>query len=195
MARKEVAGQPSNNTSAVEVWDIADGHEPRRLMAADGLDLLPPVERRFLLDEESGRLAAVLGDSAARASNCVIWDVATGREVQRLPGRAAGVTGGGRILLLRDDRLQRGVYTLVRWAGGGEKITIESATEPFVGPDGRTVVAETNDAGRFLCLWDLSTGRRREVLEGQAAVPAPRPPRRRLPPAPTPWSARMAGSW
>ena len=41
---------------------------------------MPTVDRTFLLDDESGRLVALLGFSEARAPTCVIWDVITGRE-------------------------------------------------------------------------------------------------------------------
>jgi WD40 repeat protein len=171
---KEIPGQRYTGRRSLEVWDINGGHEPRRLIAADGLGMLPTVEREFLLDEDSGRLAALLGVPPGRASACMIWDAVTGREVQRLPGQLAGVTGGDQVLILWDDPRQGSVYTLVRWAGGGKKLTIQTASEPFVGPDGRTVVAETFDAGSSVGLWDLATGRRRVLLEGQAAVLAPR---------------------
>jgi WD40 repeat protein len=171
---KEMAGQRSMQTNALELWDITSGHPPRRLMAADGLDYLARLSRAFLLDDESGRLLATLPFTADRRyPSSVIWDAATGHEVQRLRGYVEGLTGEGRILLLRDDRQQGSVHTLVRWAGNGEKIKIESFTEPFVGSDRRTVVGETHDGARSLCLWDLGIGRR-QVLEGQAAVLAPR---------------------
>jgi WD40 repeat protein/tRNA A-37 threonylcarbamoyl transferase component Bud32 len=159
--------------SKVEVWDITDGREPNRLIAADQLYSLSKVDRPFLLDDESGRLLTCHGVSDTRVSICVIWDIITGRELERPPGRETGVTGGGRLLLLQADPHGR-VQKLVPWAGGAGTMTIQTASVPFVGLYGRTVVAETDDAGRSVGLWDLGSARQRGVLEGQAAVLAPR---------------------
>ena len=41
--------------------------------------------------------------SDTRVAICVIWDMITGREVERPSGRETGVTGEGRILLLQVD--------------------------------------------------------------------------------------------
>jgi WD40 repeat protein len=173
--QKEMPGQPFMQTNALEVWDITGGQSPRRLVAADGLDYLARLNRAFLLDADSGRVMAPLSFTAERPyPSFVIWDAITGREVQRLRGRVEGVTGEGRILLLRSYPERGSVHRLMRWAGDGETIEIESLTEPFVGTDGRTVVGETYDQKQSLCLWDLGTGRPRRVLEGQAAVLAPR---------------------
>jgi WD40 repeat protein len=173
---KEAAGGRFTVSSALEVWDIAGGHEPLRLIAVDGLNVMPTVDRTFLLDEESGRLVTHLGFSEATAPTCVIWDVITGREVQRLSGGVNGATREGRILLVVDPQ-QSSVHTLVRWTtGGAARMTIDSANEPFVGPDGRTVVAQNTDAGRSVGLWDLDTGRQRLVLGGHAAVLTPHHP-------------------
>jgi RNA polymerase sigma factor (sigma-70 family) len=159
---------------AIHLWDVATKKELRRLNAevqmAGGLS---NVQR--LAFSGDGRLLAGVsqhGNATQTPPDAVVWEVATGKEVCRVPQEfilCLALSGDGKVLALGTHK----VVLLVRTTDGKVLRRLSVAGSPCAlafAPDGRTLACgydvHAPERHHKICLWELTTGTVRCQFEG-----------------------------
>ncbi len=148
----------------ISLLDAANGKTTRTWTAA------PAAVECLVFSPDGKSLGATVGEAVH------LWDVATGREVQRIAGkneaekiRSFAFAPGGKALVI-----SWGDGTICLWDVAASKKTLELERSGkqlghhlAISPDGKTIAAE-DDGGNFV-LWDATTGRRTLRLGGHRA--------------------------
>jgi WD40 repeat protein/tRNA A-37 threonylcarbamoyl transferase component Bud32 len=143
---------------AVKIWEAATGEEVRTLESTSGLNLYG-----LAYSPDGRHLAVTTHDPAV-----IIWDVATGRQVQVFRGHTSAVKNvayspSGQILASGAGDIARSEPGQVKvWeaATGQEVFDLRGHTDPIYGVvfsrDGRRLVSASQD--HTVKVWDTNTG-------------------------------------
>jgi hypothetical protein len=159
-----------SHCNGLDIWDTATG-EGRPS---------PPGEKIFAFSPDGRWLAALAKDFKGVG----VWEVATGREVSRLPGAYAlsmQFSPDGRMLAL--GGLDDGTVTLWELASGKEVLALTALTAAqgtgtsrwiywiAFSPDGRLLASAGDNSA--IKLWDTATGKEVRALVGFQGVAFP----------------------
>ncbi len=149
-------------TDGIRLWDSSSGR-PIRLLGGSRTDFLAFLDRGKCI--------------ATRGENLVVWEIADGKEVSRVPLPQGGLECS---VLSPDGKVLAGVgkgrkLLLVDTAMGGVLRQLEGNEDNFnklhwvhrfaFAPDSKTLASVSMQDARVF-LWDVATGRPRHVLGG-----------------------------
>jgi RNA polymerase sigma factor (sigma-70 family) len=154
---------------SAQLWDALSGKEVRRLETG-----APVYAAAFSPD---GKVLATAGGERGKSGEVILWDVATGKEMDAIRGRpdvlvTAALSPDGRVLAYGSRDGTVSVWDIAQrrkrvW--GAEATVFGLAFSPdgklLASAGGEEFVREGNKAGE-LRLWDPMTGREVAVLEG-----------------------------
>jgi WD40 repeat protein len=183
-AVKAVAFGPGGRTAAtavgttVRLWEASTGREIRRF-AGQGADvyavaLSPDGKTMASGDGETVTIAPAGRALTSESATLILWDVATGREVRRIPKLATSIyslafTPDGQAIAACDHDGAR----LWEVATGREirRFPVSRGTGRglSLAPDGKTLAVIAN---HLVILWDLATGREKDRLGHPESVNA-----------------------
>ncbi len=168
--------RPGEETGTIRVYRVEAGEELRRLEEVCRFPCPPGTGRWLVLSPDGGRLlsagaapqrAAEGGPVPGRADEAVLWDVAAGKELYRLPVPAAPLYAspvpavfspdGRTLALAARDR------TIRLWDVAAGREHLRLATQPGAvvclafSPDGKTLAS--GGPGPAIRFWDASDGR------------------------------------
>jgi WD40 repeat protein len=167
-----------HDTAIVLLWDLVRGEEISTVTWDTGRVTFPAPVRSIAFSADSKRAIAL------RSGYPVVWDVATGKPVRRLRGRADAValSSDGKLALLGGGATRRTGPTVTLWdVETGKQVRMFEAPEGYAGraiavycvafsPDGKWALSAGSPDARTakgnLKVWEVATGRMARALEG-----------------------------
>jgi WD40 repeat protein/serine/threonine protein kinase len=158
----------SLSSLSVRLWDATTGAEIRTLGPVGGLN-----RYGLAFSPDGRRLAVTMHDPAV-----IIWDVATGRQVQIFRGHTSTVKNvayspDGHVLASGAGDIARsepGQVKIWEAATGQEVFSLHGHTDPIYGvafsPDGRRLASASQD--HTVKIWDTSTGQEALTIRAHA---------------------------
>ena len=144
-----------NIHGAMTIWDVRGRRRRAHWPITTDIDHVSAVA--FSPDGRKLALAGNLGNSGQ--ADVRLWDVASGRRLQRGPGTAAGsaralaFSPDGRTLAFADER-HIALWDVARGRLEGGSLAAPSVRDIAFSPDGKTVAA----SGGGVSLWDVESG-------------------------------------
>ncbi len=152
-------------TNHIKIWDLAGGQEQFNLSG----HVDPRIISYLAFSPDGSQLASAAQGWDAPNDSLILWDAATGRELQRFSGVLGAVSPDWRLVALtRREQNRRTTLSLSDLASGAELHTLQAPGDIYgisFSPQGQQVAAKMYNVFQDLfAFWSVDNGRLNRTL-------------------------------